>query len=126
MLLDCHKAFESFYRDEMQASLPEEVIALRKRLMDEEVSEWARCFVEDTHLSESEQKRHRAKELADILYVVFGTIVSEGLQSDIERVFEEVHNSNMSKLENGKPLKREDGKFLKGKDYKEPDLSFIK
>ena len=36
--------------------------------------------------------------------------------------FEEVHRSNMSKLENGKPIFREDGKILKGKNYFRPNL----
>lgn len=61
-----------------------------------------------------------AKELADILYVVYGTAVSFGI--DIDKVFAEVHKSNMSKLEDGKPVLREDGKVLKGKNYAPPNL----
>lgn len=66
-------------------------------------------------------KKKLTKELADLLYVVYGTAVTFGLP--LEEVFEEVHYSNMSKLgEDGKPIKREDGKILKGPNYKEPNL----
>lgn len=61
------------------------------------------------------------KELADLMYVTIGTAVTFGLP--LEEVFAEVHKSNMSKLgEDGKPVYREDGKVLKGPNYKEPDL----
>ncbi len=64
---------------------------------------------------------HTAKELADLLYVTYGLAVY--LQLDIDNVFAEVHRSNMSKLgEDGKPIYREDGKVLKGPNYKAPDL----
>ncbi len=93
---------------------------LRARIMTEEIKEW----VESALYNESIDKR--AKELADILYTVFGTIIHEGLQGQIERVFDEVHKSNMSKIgADGKPVKRYDGKVLKGPNYKEPDLAFL-
>lgn len=66
-------------------------------------------------------KMRLTKELADNLYVIFGTAVTFGLP--LEEVFEEVHRSNMSKLgDDGKPVLREDGKVLKGPNYKEADL----
>lgn len=66
-------------------------------------------------------KAKLTKELADLLYVTIGTAVTFGLP--LEEVFYEVHKSNMSKLgEDGKPIMRSDGKVLKGKNYKEPDL----
>ena len=96
------------------------VVKLRARIMIEEVKEWE---IEARYNSDIDK---RAKELADILYTVFGTIIFEGLQNHIERVFDEVHESNMSKLgADGKPYKRADGKVLKGPNYKEPDLSFL-
>lgn len=59
-----------------------------------------------------------AKELCDLLYVTYGTILTYGLQDKIEECFNEVHRSNMSKLgKNGKPQYREDGKLLKGDNY---------
>lgn len=66
-------------------------------------------------------KKKLTKELCDLLYVTLGTGVAFGLP--LKEVFEEVHKSNMSKLgEDGKPVLREDGKVLKGSNYKEPDL----
>lgn len=62
------------------------------------------------------------KELSDLLYVIYGTAVSFGLPLD--EVFKRVHESNMSKLgEDGKPIYREDGKVLKGSNYKPVDLT---
>jgi predicted HAD superfamily Cof-like phosphohydrolase len=63
------------------------------------------------------------KEGADLLYVLLGTFVSLGLGDQLIEAFERVHISNMSKLdENGKPIYREDGKVLKGPNYKSPNL----
>ena len=64
-----------------------------------------------------------AKEMADVLYVVYGAAVQFGIPLD--RVFHEVCNSNMSKLVNGKFQYREDGKVLKGPNYQKPDLSIL-
>jgi Uncharacterized protein conserved in bacteria len=64
------------------------------------------------------------KELADILYVVYGTGVSFGLPMD--EAFTEVHLSNMTKLDkDGNVLRREDGKVLKSDLYKEPDMNRV-
>ena len=96
------------------------LIRLRYRIMLEEIKEWKSAAINNCLASE------RAKELADILYTVFGTIITEGLQDQIEKAFDEVHKSNMSKLDdNGNPIKRADGKVMKGPNYEEPDLSFI-
>jgi predicted HAD superfamily Cof-like phosphohydrolase len=89
---------------------------------------------------------HFLKEISDLTYVVLGAAVegvSEEISGDIldeasflfdvlnclpeditHEAFRRVHESNMSKLGlDGKPIKREDGKILKGPNYKEPDLS---
>lgn len=65
------------------------------------------------------------KELADLLYVAYWLAARVGI--DIEAAFARVHASNLSKLdpETGRPLKREDGKVLKGPAYHPPDLSDI-
>ena len=69
-------------------------------------------------------KSRLAKELADLLYVVYGTAVTFDIP--IDKVFHLVHESNMSKLGNdGKPVYREDGKVTKGPNYKPPDLSWL-
>jgi len=63
------------------------------------------------------------KEGADLLYVLLGTFVSLGLGSQLIEAFKRVHESNMSKLgDDGKPIYRDDGKVLKGPNYKAPDL----
>ena len=64
-----------------------------------------------------------ADALGDQLYILFGTILRHGLQYKIEEVFDEIHRSNMSKLdEEGKPIFREDGKILKSTNYFRPDI----
>jgi predicted HAD superfamily Cof-like phosphohydrolase len=63
-----------------------------------------------------------ADALTDILYVTYGAGHAFGI--DLDRCFEEVQNSNMSKLdENGKPIYNESGKVMKGPNYFKPDLS---
>ena len=63
-----------------------------------------------------------ADALTDILYVTYGAGHAFGI--DLDRCFEEVQNSNMSKLDdNGKPIYNESGKVMKGPKYFKPDLS---
>jgi predicted HAD superfamily Cof-like phosphohydrolase len=67
-----------------------------------------------------------ADALGDQLYILCGTILKHGLQHKIEEVFDEIHRSNMSKLdENKQPIFREDGKVLKGKGYFKPNIKKI-
>ena len=67
-----------------------------------------------------------ADALTDILYVTYGAGHAFGI--DLDRCFDEVQNSNMSKLgKDGKPIFNEFGKVMKGPNYFKPDLSkFIK
>ena len=63
-----------------------------------------------------------ADALIDILYVTYGAGHAFGI--DLDKCFDEVQNSNMSKLgENGEPIYNESGKVMKGPDYFKPDLS---
>ena len=63
-----------------------------------------------------------ADALTDILYVTYGAGHAFGI--DLDQCFEEVQNSNMSKLdENGKPIYNDSGKVMKGPNYFKPDLS---
>ena len=63
-----------------------------------------------------------ADALTDILYVTYGAGHAFGI--DLDKCFEEVQNSNMSKLdENGKPILNEAGKIMKGPKYYKPNLS---
>lgn len=62
-----------------------------------------------------------ADALTDILYVTYGAGHAFGI--DLDKCFEEVQRSNMSKLgADGEPIYREDGKVLKGPNFFEPDL----
>lgn len=61
------------------------------------------------------------KELADLVYVCFQLAAARGW--DLSTALCRVHESNMSKLVNGKPLRNEDGKVLKGPNYKPPTLT---
>ena len=63
-----------------------------------------------------------ADALTDILYVTYGAGHAFGI--DLDKCFNEVQNSNMSKLDdNGNPIYNENGKVMKGPNYFKPDLS---
>ncbi len=67
-----------------------------------------------------------ADALGDQLYILFGTILKHGLQHKIEEVYDEIHRSNMSKLdEEGQPIYREDGKILKSNLYFKPNIKSV-
>ena len=67
-----------------------------------------------------------ADALGDKLYILCGTILAHGLQDKIVEVFDEIQNSNMSKLgADGNPIYREDGKVLKGPSYFKPNIKKI-
>jgi predicted HAD superfamily Cof-like phosphohydrolase len=93
------------------------VSELRYNLIDEELKE-LRQALDERNLIEV------ADALTDLLYVVYGAGHSFGI--NLDKCFEEVHNSNMSKLdEDGEPIYREDGKVLKGPNYWAPDLKRV-
>lgn len=104
-----------------------ELLALRKSLFMEEVNEYTNeldaMYVEVRRYGQPRletQARH-LKELADVQYLVSGNAVTFGL--NLSAAFNRVHSSNMSKLgADGKPIYREDGKVLKGPNYKAPSL----
>ena len=61
------------------------------------------------------------KELSDLVYVCYQYAANMGW--DLDEALHRVHESNMSKLDKeGKPIRREDGKILKGPNYKPPNL----
>lgn len=60
------------------------------------------------------------KELGDLVYVCFQYAAC--MQWDLDEALSRIHESNLSKLVDGKPLRREDGKVLKGPNYKPPSL----
>ena len=96
-----------------------DTMELRIDLIEEELGELRNAIIDgDGTLVDV------ADALSDLLYVVYGAGHSFGI--DLDKCFEEVHSSNMSKLgEDGKPIYREDGKVLKGKNFREPNLNKI-
>lgn len=98
-----------------------EGIKLGLKLIEEETEEFREAvenLFENTECGEGEDvlndnREDLAKELTDILYVCYWTAAKIGI--DVNEAFRRVHASNMSKLgPDGKPVKREDGKVLKG------------
>ena len=88
---------------------------LRLNLIKEELTEL-------TEAMNNKDLLEVADALTDILYVTYGAGHAFGINLDM--CFEEVQNSNMSKLdENGKPIYNEHGKVMKGPNYFKPDLS---
>jgi len=102
-------------------NLEQDEAILRHRLMIEETNEYIDACFKNSLVD-------IADALGDQLYILCGTILKHGMQHIIEDVFDEIQESNMSKLgEDGKPVLRDDGKILKGPGYFKPDLSkFIK
>jgi predicted HAD superfamily Cof-like phosphohydrolase len=64
-----------------------------------------------------------ADALVDIIYIACGTALSYGIP--LEKVFKEVHRSNMAKLVDGKVLRRDDGKIMKPEGWKPPNIKKI-
>ena len=103
----------------------EETIVLRKKLIKEERKEADEALdnlLESVEAGASKEvlqdnMEHLAKELADLVYVTYGT--AERLGIDLDAAFETVHASNMSKI-GGEH--RPDGKLLKPDDYIVPDM----
>lgn len=90
---------------------------LRVRLLTEEFVEYVNAVLDGNFVE-------IADALADIDYIANGTTAVYGM--DMDDLHEEVHASNMSKLdENGQPIFREDGKVLKGPGYFKPDLTSV-
>ena len=88
---------------------------LRISLINEELEEFKES-IKNNDLKEV------ADALTDILYVTYGAGHAFGI--DLDMCFEEVQNSNMSKLgQDGKPIYNNDGKVMKGPNYFKPDLS---
>ena len=99
-----------------KASFPnDKIISLRLDLIREELSELEEAI-------EKKDIKEVADALTDILYVTYGAGHAFGI--NLDRCFEEVQNSNMSKLgSDGKPIYNEHGKVMKGPDYFKPDLN---
>lgn len=99
--------------------LSKEEYELRYNLIKEENEEYLNACINGDMIE-------IADALGDLLYIALGTLLRHGLQNKIDQIFEEIHNSNMSKLDiNGKPIYRADGKVLKGPNYFKPNIRRI-
>ena len=95
----------------------DKIVKLRYDLIKEELDEFE-AAIKSRDLTEI------ANSLTDILYVTYGAGHAFGI--DLDKCFQEVQNSNMSKLdENGSPIYNKDGKVMKGPKYFKPDLKKI-
>ena len=99
-----------------KASFPDDKItSLRYELIKEELDELREAI-------DSKDMKEVADALTDILYVTYGAGHAFGI--NLDKCFEEVQNSNMSKLgTDGKPIYNDEGKVMKGPNYFKPDLN---
>lgn len=94
-----------------------ELAAHRGELLAEEAAEVAEVSV-------AGPLDRLAHELADVVYVAYGTALVHGI--DLDQVIAEIHRANMSKLgPDGQIARRADGKVLKGEHYRAPDVSAV-
>jgi predicted HAD superfamily Cof-like phosphohydrolase len=114
-VLDFHKAFGQRIGEKPYLPNSEER-TLRMKLLAEEMYEYTVAENENDIIE-------IADALADIIYIACGTAASYGIPLD--KVFEEVHRSNMAKLVDGKPIYREDGKVLKPEGWTPPDIDGV-
>ena len=124
---DIVQEFHSKFKHPIDEQWTTTLLELRLKLIREESGEVMEEFVDmlmDLERGKpvsTVQKTKLLKELCDLQYVLSGAAVALGL--DIQTAFIRVHNSNMSKLgDDGKPVYREDGKIIKGSNYKPPNL----
>jgi predicted HAD superfamily Cof-like phosphohydrolase len=114
-LLEFNKAFDIPKLDSPDIG-PEELIELRIKLLREEVEEYAEA-------ARAGDLVEVIDALADIGYILAGTILNHGMQNIYDDAFDEVHRSNMAKLVDGKVLRREDGKVMKPQGWTAPQLA---
>ncbi|MER5770788.1 pyrophosphohydrolase domain-containing protein [Streptomyces sp. NPDC001985] len=116
LVQEFHRAFGLDTRA-VPAQVPPELAAHRHDLLAEEVAEVEEVAV----LGPLDSLAH---ELADVVYVAYGTALVHGI--DLDAVLAEVHRANMSKLgPDGTPVRRADGKVLKGDHYQPPDVAAV-
>jgi len=114
-LLEFNQAFDIPKLDSPDIG-PEELIELRIKLLREEVEEYAEA-------ARAGDLVEVIDALADIGYILAGTILNHGMQNIYDDAFDEVHRSNMAKLVDGKVLRREDGKVMKPQGWTPPQLA---
>jgi len=114
---DFHLAYGLPIRSEPTVAIGPDQVTLRQALIEEAVYELAEA-------ADVGDLVGVADALADIVYVAYGTAHVYGI--DLDAVLDEVHASNMTKLgADGRPVRRADGKVLKGPDYRPPDVRAV-
>ena len=114
-----HQVYKLNYSESPTTEISKQTIKLRFKLMAEENEEYLQA-AKNNDLVEV------ADALGDMMYILCGTIIEHGLQHKIEKIFDEIQRSNLSKLGNdGLPIYREDGKVMKGPNYFKPNISKI-
>ncbi|MCL6731437.1 MazG nucleotide pyrophosphohydrolase domain-containing protein [Streptomyces neyagawaensis] len=116
LVREFHRAFGLDTRTEPTEVSPE-LAAHRGELLAEEAAEVAEVAV-------GGPLDRLAHELADVVYVAYGTALVHGI--DLDAVIAEIHRSNMTKLgPDGRVARRADGKVLKGDHYRAPDIAAV-
>ncbi len=117
-LREFHKAFD-LHSGDIRELPPFDKQKLHYSLLREELDEFLKGC-------ENRDLSNIAHELADLQFIIFSSVDAHGLGDVFDDVFNEVCDSNMSKLGlDGKPVYREDGKVMRGENYKYPDVSGI-
>jgi predicted HAD superfamily Cof-like phosphohydrolase len=114
-LLEFNQAFE-IPKLEQPGLSDYDLIELRIKLLTEEVQEYADA-------ARAGDMVEILDALADIGYILAGTIINHGMQDIYDDAFDEVHRSNMAKLVEGKVHRRDDGKVMKPEGWQPPNLS---
>ena len=114
-LLEFNQAFE-IPKLEQPGLSDSDLIELRIKLLTEEVQEYAAA-------ARAGDMVEILDALADIGYILAGTIINHGMQEIYDDAFDEVHRSNMAKLVDGKVHRRDDGKVMKPEGWQPPNLS---
>ena len=118
--------FQKAMEQPIDTELSSKQLILRMSFIDEEVKELRdEVLTAVKELEETKAVSHQVhvnllKELGDVMYVASGFAVTFGLP--IYRAFDRIHESNMSKMVDGKAIKNDEGKVMKGPNYRPPIL----
>lgn len=118
--------FQKAMEQPIDTELSSKQLILRMSFIDEEVKELRdEVLTAVKELEETKAVSHQVhvnllKELSDVMYVASGFAVTFGLP--ISRAFDRIHESNMSKMVDGKAIKNDEGKVMKGPNYRPPIL----
>lgn len=120
------RRFQKAMEQPIDTELSSKQLILRMSFIDEEVKELRdEVLTAVKELEETKAVSHQVhvnllKELGDVMYVASGFAVTFGLP--ISRAFDRIHESNMSKMVDGKAIKNDEGKVMKGPNYRPPIL----